>query len=156
MPLAKAIRMLAGSLLVALLLTTTTQAQQASAQQASAQQAWPQRAVRFIVPLGPGSATDISARLIGERLQKRWGQPVVIENRPGGDGCVAITAFLQANDDHTLLYAGMGTFTAHPYLHDKLPYNRDDIVPVAGVSNIVVTVAVPPPRLAPTTPPCSE
>ena len=143
MPLAKAIRMLAGSLLVALLLTTTTQAQQASAQQASAQQAWPQRAVRFIVPLGPGSATDISARLIGERLQKRWGQPVVIENRPGGDGFVAITAFLQANDDHTLLYAGMGTFTAHPYLHDKLPYNRDDIVPVAGVSNIVVTVAVP-------------
>ena len=106
-------------------------------------QSWPQRTVRFIVPLGPGSATDISARLVAERLQQRWGQPVVIENRPGGDGFLAITAFLAANDDHTLLYAGMGTFTAHPYLHEKLPYNRDDIVPVAGVSNIVVAVAVP-------------
>jgi tripartite-type tricarboxylate transporter receptor subunit TctC len=76
-------------------------------------------------------------------LQQRWGQPVVIENRPGGDGFVAITGFLAANDEHTLLYAGMGTFTAHPYLHEKLPYDRNDIVPIAGVSNIVVAVAVP-------------
>jgi tripartite-type tricarboxylate transporter receptor subunit TctC len=95
------------------------------------------------VPLGPGSATDISARLVAERVQQRWGQPIVIENKPGGDGFLAITAFLAANDDHTLLFAGMGTFTAHPYLHEKLPYNREDIVPVAGVSNIVVAVAVP-------------
>src|SRR5918992_4675231 len=106
-------------------------------------QSWPQRTVRFIVPLGPGSATDISARLVAERVQQRWGQPVVIENKPGGDGFLAITAFLAANDDHTLLFAGMGTFTAHPYLHEKLPYNREDIAPVAGVSNIVVAVAVP-------------
>ena len=95
------------------------------------------------MPLGAGSASDISARLVAERLQQRWGQPVVVENRPGGDAFVAITTFLAANDDHTLLYAGMGTFTAHPYLHEKLPYDRNDIVPVAGVSNIVVTVAVP-------------
>ena len=106
-------------------------------------QSWPQRTVRFIVPLGPGSATDISARLVAERVQQRWGQPIVIENKPGGDGFLAITAFLAANDDHTLLFAGMGTFTAHPYLHEKLPYNREDIVPVAGVSNIVVAVTVP-------------
>ena len=106
-------------------------------------QSWPQRTVRFIVPLGPGSATDISARLVAERLQQRWGQPVVIENKPGGDGFLAINAFLAANDDHALLFAGMGTFTAHPYLHEKLPYDREDIVPVAGVSNIVVAVAVP-------------
>jgi len=104
---------------------------------------WPQRPVRFIVPLGAGSGTDISARLVGERLSQRWGQPVVIENRPGGDSFVAISGFLGANDDHTLLYAGMGTFTAHPYLHDKLPYDPADIVPVAGVSHIVVALAVP-------------
>jgi tripartite-type tricarboxylate transporter receptor subunit TctC len=104
---------------------------------------WPQRPVRFIVPLGAGSGTDISARLVGERLSQRWGQPVVIENRPGGDSFVAIAGFLGANDDHTLLYAGMGTFTAHPYLHDKLPYDQADIVPVAGVSHIVVALAVP-------------
>src|SRR5581483_10742705 len=104
---------------------------------------WPQRQVHFIVPLGAGSGTDISARLVAERLSQRWGQPVVVENRPGGDSFVAISGFLSANDDHTLLYAGMGTFTAHPYLHDKLPYDPADIVPVAGVSHIVVALAVP-------------
>jgi tripartite-type tricarboxylate transporter receptor subunit TctC len=106
-------------------------------------QAWPQRTVRFILPLGPGSATDIAARLFAERLAQRWGQPVVVENRPGGDSFVAIAAFLGANDDHTLLFAGMGTFTAHPYLHEKLPYDQRDIVPVAGTSNIVLAIAVP-------------
>jgi tripartite-type tricarboxylate transporter receptor subunit TctC len=129
---ARAMRTFASAFLTILLLAASAQAQ-----------SWPQRTVRFIVPLGPGSATDISARLVAERLQQRWGQPVVVENRPGGDAFVAITSFLAANDDHTLLYAGMGTFTAHPYLHDKLPYDRNDIVPVAGVSNIVVAVAVP-------------
>jgi len=106
-------------------------------------QTWPQRTVRFIVPLGAGSATDIAARLVAERLAPRWGQPVVVENRPGGDSFPAIAAFLGANDDHTLLFSGMGTFTAHPYLHDKLPYEPDDIVPIAGVSHIIVAVAVP-------------
>jgi tripartite-type tricarboxylate transporter receptor subunit TctC len=129
---ASAMRVFASALLAVLVLATSAQAQ-----------SWPQRTVRFIVPLGAGSATDISARLVAERLQLRWGQPVVIENRPGGDGFVAITSFLASNDDHTLLYAGMGTFTAHPYLHDKLPYDRNDIVPVAGVSNVMVAVAVP-------------
>jgi tripartite-type tricarboxylate transporter receptor subunit TctC len=106
-------------------------------------QPWPQRAVRFILPLGPGSGTDIAARLFAERLAQRWGQPVVVENRPGGDSFVAIAAFLGANDDHTMLFAGMGTFTAHPYLHDKLPYDMRDIVPIAGASNIVVAMAAP-------------
>jgi len=106
-------------------------------------QSWPQRPVRFILPLGPGSGTDIAARLFAERLAQRWGQPVVVENRPGGDSFVAIGAFLAANDDHTMLFAGMGTFTAHPYLHEKLPYDMRDIVPVAGTSNIVVALAVP-------------
>jgi len=104
---------------------------------------WPQRPVRFVLPLGPGSGTDIAARLFAERLAQRWGQPVVVENRPGGDSFVAIAAFLGANDDHIMLFAGMGTFTAHPYLHDKLPYDMRDIVPVAGASNIVVAIAVP-------------
>jgi tripartite-type tricarboxylate transporter receptor subunit TctC len=68
-------------------------------------QSWPQRSVKFILPLGPGSGVDISARLFADRLTGRWGQPVVVENRPGGDGIVAITAFISAGDDHTLLYA---------------------------------------------------
>src|ERR1700755_3507540 len=106
-------------------------------------QNWPTRSVKFIVPFGPGAGADIGARLFAERLAQRWGQPVVVENRPGGDSFVAIAAFLAANDDHTMLFAGMGTFTAHPYLHDKLPYDMRDIVPVAGASNIVVVMAAP-------------
>jgi hypothetical protein len=66
---------------------------------ARAQQAqnWPTRVVRFIVPFGPGAGADIGARLFAEKLQVKWRQPVVIENKPGGDGIVAIQAFLGAN-----------------------------------------------------------
>ena len=49
--------------------------------------------MRFIVPLGPGSGVDIRARLIADKLSQKWGKPVVVENRPGGDAIVAITAF---------------------------------------------------------------
>jgi tripartite-type tricarboxylate transporter receptor subunit TctC len=63
----------------------------------SAAQAWPQRPVKFVVSLGPGSGVDIGTRLLGDRLSARWGQPVVVENRPGGDGIVAITSFLSSH-----------------------------------------------------------
>ena len=105
-------------------------------------QTWPQRPVKFILPLGPGSGVDIGARLFADRLSARWGKPVVVENRPGGDGIVAITAFLSARDDHTLLFSPTSSFTAHPYLHDKLPYDSSDLVPIARVSNTIVAVAV--------------
>jgi len=62
---------------------------------------WPQRPIRFVIPFGPGAGADIGARLIQDRLQARWGKPVVIENRPGGDSMIAIQAVLSANDDHT-------------------------------------------------------
>ncbi|MGZ9112798.1 MAG: hypothetical protein ACXW3X_17455, partial [Rhodoplanes sp.] len=58
---------------------------------------WPQRPVKFILPLGPGAGVDVTARLVADRLAKRWDQPVVVENRPGGDGIVAITAFIGAH-----------------------------------------------------------
>jgi tripartite-type tricarboxylate transporter receptor subunit TctC len=106
-------------------------------------QSWPQRSVRFIVSLGPGSGADISARLFADRLSARWGQPVVVENRPGGDSIVAITAFISAKDDHTLLFTPTSSFTAHPYQHDKLPYDPRELDPVARVSNTLVGLAVP-------------
>ena len=104
---------------------------------------WPQRSVRFILPLGPGSGVDIGSRLIADRLSQKWGKPVVIENKPGGDAIVAITAFTAANDDHTFLMAPTSTFTAHPFLHEKLPYELKDLVPIARVSNTIVAVGVP-------------
>jgi tripartite-type tricarboxylate transporter receptor subunit TctC len=91
----------------------------------------PDRPVRFIVPLGPGSGVDIGARLFADKLSARWDQSVIVENRPGGDGMVAITAFLGAHDDHVLLVAPVASFTAHPYFHDKLPYDPKDLLPVA-------------------------
>jgi tripartite-type tricarboxylate transporter receptor subunit TctC len=106
-------------------------------------QAWPQRTVRFIVPLGPGSGVDIGARLVADKLSAKWGKPVVVENKPGGDAIVAISAFTGANDDHTLLMAPTSTFTAHPFLHDKLPYDVKDLVPIARVSNTIVAAGVP-------------
>jgi tripartite-type tricarboxylate transporter receptor subunit TctC len=107
-------------------------------------QAWPVRTVKFILTLGPGSGADIGARLIAEKLSAKWGQPVIVENRPGGDGFVAITAFTSARDDHTLLFGPASSFTAHPYLHQKLPYDPRDLFPIARVSSTVVTIGVPP------------
>ena len=103
---------------------------------------WPQRSVKFIVPLGPSSGADITARLLAAQLSKRWNQPVVIENRPGADGIVALTAFLANPDDHTLLFTPTGTFTTHPFLHDTLTYNQSDLVPVARVTNTLISIAV--------------
>jgi tripartite-type tricarboxylate transporter receptor subunit TctC len=106
-------------------------------------QSWPQRPVKFIVGQGPGSAQDIAARVFGDRLSKRWGQPVVIENKPGADGINAINAFVGAGDIHTLLFAASGTFTAHPAQYAKLPYDPSDLVPLAQVSNTIIAVSVP-------------
>jgi tripartite-type tricarboxylate transporter receptor subunit TctC len=80
---------------------------------------------------------------LADRLSKRWGQPVVVENRPGGDAIVAISAFVGAHDDHILLASPTSSFTAHPYLHDDLPYKPSDLLPIARVSNTLITIAVP-------------
>jgi tripartite-type tricarboxylate transporter receptor subunit TctC len=106
-------------------------------------QEWPQRPVRFIIPFGPGAGADIGARLIQEKLSARWGKAVVIDNRPGGDSFIAIQAVLSANDDHTFLWGPSGNFVVHPYLYQKLPYNPDDILPIASFSSTVLSVAVP-------------
>jgi tripartite-type tricarboxylate transporter receptor subunit TctC len=97
-------------------------------------QTWPQRTVRFIIPLPPGSGTDLSARLLAERLTERWGQAVVVENRQGGDGIPAVTAFVSARDNHTFLLSFAGIITINPLLHEKLPYDPSaDLVPIAPV-----------------------
>jgi len=112
-----------------------------SAASASAQ-TWPTRTVRFIVPLGPGAGVDITARMFADRLSQKWGQSVVVENKPGGDSFIAINSVLSAHDDHLLLFIPASSFTAHAYLHDKLPYNPKDMVPIARVTNTLIAVAV--------------
>ena len=108
-----------------------------------AQQQWPQRPVKFIVSLGPGSGIDIGTRLLADRLTKRWGQPVVVENRPGGDAMIAINAVIAANDDHVMLASPSSSFTAHPHQYKSVPYKPTDIPPVAKISNTIIAIAVP-------------
>lgn len=115
----------------------------AAAPKPAVAQEWPTRPVRFLIPLGPGSGADITARLLSDKLSTKWGKPVVVENRPGGDAIIAITAMLSANDDHVLLFAPTSTFTGHPLLHDKMPYKMSDMAPIARVTNTLIALGVP-------------
>ena len=108
-----------------------------------AQQAYPTRTVRLILPFGAASATDITARLFADRLSARWGKPVVVENRPGGDGLVAINAFLGAHDDHTLFFGPAAIFLVHLYDEDKPSYDPNDIAPIVQIYVTVLAISVP-------------
>jgi tripartite-type tricarboxylate transporter receptor subunit TctC len=111
---------------------------------AASAQGWPQRPVKFILPFGAGSATDAAARMMSDKLAARWGKPIVIENKPGADGLLAIGAFVSANDDHVLLYASSASFNAHPYMREKLPYDLErDLAPIARVTDSILTASVP-------------
>lgn len=98
-------------------------------------QAWPQKPVHFIVPFPPGGATDISARLLGERLQEIWGQTVVIENRGGaGGGVGAAEAARAAPDGYTLFFPSGSVMTANQHIYARLNYNPEkDFIPVTNV-----------------------
>jgi tripartite-type tricarboxylate transporter receptor subunit TctC len=109
----------------------------------SAAQTWPQRPVKFIVTLGPGSGVDFGSRLLADRLGKRWGQPVVVENRPSGDAVVAAVAVISANDDHILLASPTSALTAHPYVLQQMPYRESDLMPIARGWNTVIVIGVP-------------
>lgn len=115
----------------------------ALASTASAETKWPTHSVRLICPLGVGSGADIGGRMLADRLSQRWGQPVIVDNRPGGDALVSIAAFVNAHGDHVLWFGPSGSFIAHPYLHEKLPYQPGDLAPIARVSNTIIVVAVP-------------
>jgi tripartite-type tricarboxylate transporter receptor subunit TctC len=105
-------------------------------------QSWPQRPVRLIVPAGTGTAIDFAARLYAERLGEIWGKPVVIENRPGGDGITGVAAFAATNDDHTLLFAHSAPVSVQPVIQDKLPYDATrDLVPISIASDIFIVIA---------------
>jgi len=111
--------------------------------QSAVAQNWPQRTVRLIVPLPPGTGTDLAARLLAERLTERWGQPVIVENRQGSDGIPAVTTFLAARDTHLLLMSFAGIISINPLLHEKLPYDpARDLVPIAPVTDNFLGVSV--------------
>ncbi|MFB9266760.1 Bug family tripartite tricarboxylate transporter substrate binding protein [Bradyrhizobium erythrophlei] len=109
----------------------------------AAQAGWPERPVKMIVTFPPGSANDAAARIFADALSRRWGKPVVVEDRTGAEGTIGVGAFIAAQDDHTLLYTVGGSVTVAPLLIDKLPYDVErDLQPVASTTSIVLTLAV--------------
>jgi tripartite-type tricarboxylate transporter receptor subunit TctC len=105
--------------------------------------AWPQRTVRVIVPLPPGIAIDLLARLFAERLSQRWQQSVVVENRPGADGIPAVTEFMRSRDNHTLIFSFAGLITINPIINEKLPYDPSiDLVPIVSAADNFIGIAV--------------
>jgi tripartite-type tricarboxylate transporter receptor subunit TctC len=108
-------------------------------------QTWPQRTVRLIVPLPPGTAPDVTARVYAERLALIWSQPVIVENMPGADGIIAAREFVSRRDDHTLMYSFAGLVTINPLAYEKLPYDpAHDLVPIAASSDNFLAIAVSP------------
>jgi tripartite-type tricarboxylate transporter receptor subunit TctC len=109
---------------------------------ASATEPWPQRAVRIVVPHPPGGATDVVIRACAERLTARWGKPVIVENRQGGDGIPAVMSVLTARDNHTFLFSFAGVVTINPLLHEKLSYDpQRDLVPIVSIVDNFLAVA---------------
>jgi tripartite-type tricarboxylate transporter receptor subunit TctC len=105
---------------------------------------WPQRNVRIITPFPPGTGGDIAVRLFAEKLAARWSKPVLIENRPGADGIIAVSAFVSARDDHTLLFTNGGPLTANPFSHQTLPYDPvHDFTPISSGADVFVALCAP-------------
>jgi len=135
------IRMLGGAALLALF---TLQAMPAAAQPA----AWPAKPIRMIVGYQPGGGTDLTARLVADRLSPALGQPIVVENRPGAGSNIAGELVAKAAPDGYTLFASAGAMATNPGLYPNMGFDPiKDFAPVIGLSLlpnvIVVNAALP-------------
>lgn len=105
--------------------------------------AFPSKPIRILVPFPPGGAADIFARFIGDKLTQSWGQPVIVENRPGGGGLVATQATVRApNDGYNLLVVTVG-HAVNPHLYTKIPYDTEkDLRPIARLATLPSVLVV--------------
>lgn len=99
-------------------------------------QAWPTQPVKIVVPTGPGSSLDLIVRLMSNQLAARWGQPVVVDNKPGAGGMLGIDLAAKATDGHTLAIGFNGPLAYAPYLYAKVPYD-----PARDLKAIVMTTS---------------
>lgn len=107
-------------------------------------QAWPSKPVRLVSPFAPGGTNDVTGRIVAEKLQRRLGQPIVFENRPGANTRIA-TEFIarSAPDGYTLFWVA-APFTVNPALYGKLPYDTlKDFAPIAQTVVAAVLFSVP-------------
>lgn len=104
---------------------------------ARAQGNWPDKPVRLVVPFTPGGSTDILARAMGQRLSETFGQPFIIDNRPGAGGTLGSEqVFRAAPDGQTLMMGHIGTLACNPTLYRNLSFDTAQFVPVALVANV--------------------
>ena len=113
--------------------------------QSAAAQKYPARPVKIVVAFTAGGSTDVVARLVGQRLADRIGQPFVIENKPGGGGNIGTELVVRAAPDgYTLLVDSVGPIAVNPTLYSKLAYDpQADLVPIAYICNVPNVLVVP-------------
>jgi len=100
-----------------------------------AQQTYPSRPIRIVVPFPPGGTSDILSRLIGPKLTERWGQPVVVESRPGAAGAIGVDVVAKsAPDGYSLVLSDVGVWVILPVLYPKTPYGLQDFAPITTIS----------------------
>jgi tripartite-type tricarboxylate transporter receptor subunit TctC len=111
--------------------------------QGAAAQTYPTKPIHLLVPYAPGGPADIAARLVGGKLTEAWGQQVVVENKPGGNGFIAMSAAAKAAPDgYTLVMATIGEAAIAPVLFKDVPYDVErDFAPVSLVSDAAVVLA---------------
>jgi len=109
-------------------------------------QSWPQRPVKIIVPFAPGGASDLMPRLVADKLTGMWGQPIVIENRPGAAGNLGMEAGAKSPaDGYTLISAPNGNMVVNPHMYSKLAYDVfKDLAPVTRISAVQNVLVVHP------------
>ena len=108
-------------------------------------QVWPERTVRIITPFSAGISVDVAARTLADALAKKWKQSVVVENRPGADTMLGTQAFVDARDDHAVLFTTHSTFTVVPLLRAKVPYDPvGDVRPISLAAEDFLSVVVTP------------
>jgi tripartite-type tricarboxylate transporter receptor subunit TctC len=112
----------------------------------SSGQAYPSRPIRMVILVVPGGGADITTRAVGQKLTEAWGQQVIVDNRPGGNGAVGMEIVKNANPDgYTLMLGTIGPVAVNPSLYPKLPYDSvNDFTPIArAVSALNVLVVHP-------------
>jgi tripartite-type tricarboxylate transporter receptor subunit TctC len=112
---------------------------------AVAAQGYPSKPIRIVVPFTAGSATDIMARTIGERLTAAWGQPVIVENKPGAGGTIGANQVAKSDaDGYTLLVVSTG-HAVNPAMYANIPYDTladfAGVIPLANLPNVLVVSA---------------